>query len=173
VPPLRRRGRLADPADRETKQVIDGTHPLGVPPRQVVIDRHHVHRPARDRVPRGRQRPGERLALTRGHLGDLPGQHSQRAKKLNVERALPESPPGRLPPCGADPDEVPGAAGQAGQIRVRHLAQPFLQHRDRRQQALVRGQIHGPWPLQEPAHAAGEGAHLSAVTAGTGTSTST
>ena len=40
---------------------------------------------AAERVPGGRDRAGQRLALTGGHLDDVAGQHPQRAEKLDVE----------------------------------------------------------------------------------------
>ena len=46
LPPLGGRRRLADAADRDAEQVVDRPHPLGVPPGQVVVDRHDVHRAA-------------------------------------------------------------------------------------------------------------------------------
>jgi hypothetical protein len=80
-------GRLGgDPADGQTHCLKQRAHPLGVAAGQVVVHRDDVHAAARDRVSRGSDRPGERLALAGRHLDDVAGQHAQRAEQLNVKR---------------------------------------------------------------------------------------
>ena len=158
-PPLRRAGGLADAADRDAQQVVQRAHPVRVPAGEVVVDRHDVHRPAARRVGGGRQRAGQGLALAGGHLGDLPGQHDERAEQLRVVGTLTQRPAGGLPPHGAEPGPVLHAGGQAGQRRVRQVAQRVLTRGDLRKEALVRGQIGRPRLLQEPPHPPAEKAH--------------
>jgi hypothetical protein len=66
APPFRRRRGLADPADGHAQQVVERAHPLGVAAGQVIVHRHHVHRPATQRIPGGGERTAQGLALTGG-----------------------------------------------------------------------------------------------------------
>ncbi len=159
APPFRWRGRLTDAADRDAEQVVDGAHPLGVPAGQVVVDRDHMHRPASPRVSGCRECAGQCLPLAGGHLGDVPGQHDERAEQLYVVRTLTERPVGSLPPDGAERGVVRSVTGQAGQFIVGDIAQRVLTGGDRREQALILGEVGGPGFLQEPADPLAESAH--------------
>ena len=54
-----------------------------------------MHRPARPRPDRCRQRRGQRLTFTGRHFGDVPLNHGQRAHELHGERPLADR-----APCG-------------------------------------------------------------------------
>ena len=60
-----------DNADGEAEKSVDTAHPLGVAPRQVVVDRHDMHAAASKRVEHGRQGGDQGLAFAGLHLGDL------------------------------------------------------------------------------------------------------
>ena len=77
-------------SDIETEEVIDETHPLGVPLCQVVVDRDDVHALARDGVEIGSERRHERLTLAGLHLGDRTTMERYAADELDVEVAHPE-----------------------------------------------------------------------------------
>ena len=75
---------------------MDLAHPLGVALGEVVIHGDDVHALAGQRVQVSRQGPGERLALTGLHLGDVAEVHRRAAHDLDVERPLVEHTLGRL-----------------------------------------------------------------------------
>ena len=87
-------------AHREAEKAIDLAHPLGVAPREVVVDGDDVHALAGERVEVGRQRGDQRLALAGGHLGDLALVQHHAADELDVEVTHAERAPGRLPADG-------------------------------------------------------------------------
>ncbi len=92
-----RGGRVrGDPADGQPHRFQQRAHPFGVAPGQVVVDGDDVDVPAREGVPGGGDRTGQRLALAGGHLDDVAGQHPQRAQQLHVERPQPGRALGRL-----------------------------------------------------------------------------
>ena len=118
-----------DAADGEAEEAVDRAHPLGVAPRQVVVDGDHVHASRRQGVEIDRQRRDQRLAFAGLHLGDhAPVQHDA-AEELHVEVALAERPLRRLADGGEGVDqEIVGrlAAGQ-----------PFLEPGRTRPQLVV------------------------------------
>ena len=70
-PPARvRRHALLDEGHLEAEAFVKRPHPLGVPARQVVVDREHVHASPGERVEGRRHHGGERLAFARLHLDD-------------------------------------------------------------------------------------------------------
>ncbi len=141
APPVRRRGGLADPADAHAEQVVDRAHPLGVAAGQVVVHRHHVHRPAALGVPGGGERAAQRLALAGPHLGDQPGKHRERAEHLHVVRPLAECAPRRLAPARADLRVVARRSRRRRQLIVGQPAQPLLMPADLGQQLRQRRQF--------------------------------
>jgi len=58
--------------DREAEKPVDGTHPLGIPSCQIVIDCDHVDTLAAQGIQVDGQGCGKGLAFPCGHLGDLP-----------------------------------------------------------------------------------------------------
>ena len=75
-----------DPADGQPHRLDERAHPFGVAAGQVVVDGDDVHAAATEGIARRRDRAGQRLAFTGGHLDDVAGQHPQRALQLDVER---------------------------------------------------------------------------------------
>ena len=65
-----------------------------------------MHVPAGQRVAGGRDRTGQRLALTGGHLDDVAGEHPQRAQQLDVEGTECGGPFRRLPGDGEELADV-------------------------------------------------------------------
>ena len=76
--------RVVDAGDRQSVELVHRAHPLGVTLGQVVIHRDHVHALAGQGVEEHGQRGDERLALTRGHLGDLALVEHDAAEELHV-----------------------------------------------------------------------------------------
>ena len=74
-------------AHRQAEEVVQPAHPLGVAPRQVVVDGDHVHALAAERVQVHRQRGHQRLAFAGAHLGDLALVQRDAADQLHVEVA--------------------------------------------------------------------------------------
>ena len=81
----------------EPEEAVHAAHPLGVTFGEVVVDGHHVHAVAGQRIEIGGQHTGEGLALTGLHLGDVAEMQGGAAHDLNVEVFLREHPPGGLP----------------------------------------------------------------------------
>ena len=79
-----------DHADGEAEEIVDAAHPLGVAPRQVVVDRDDVDAAAGQRVEHRRQRRDQGLALAGFHLGDSALMEHHAADQLDVEVALAE-----------------------------------------------------------------------------------
>ncbi len=75
---------LVDAVHGKPVEHIQGPHPLGVTPGEVVVDRHHVHSLARKGVEEHRQRCDESLALAGGHLRYLALMQSDAAYELHV-----------------------------------------------------------------------------------------
>ena len=67
------------------QELVERHHPLRVAAGQVVVDRHHVHAFAQQRVGVRRQRGDQRLALAGLHLGDLTLVQDLAAHDLDVE----------------------------------------------------------------------------------------
>ncbi len=77
-------------AHAQSEQVVDGRHPAGVAPRQVVVDRDQVGAFAGQGVQVQRQGGYQRLALAGAHLGDLALVQGDAADELNIEMAQPD-----------------------------------------------------------------------------------
>jgi hypothetical protein len=78
---------VADHADGEPEEAVDGAHPVCVALRQVLVDGDHVDTLARQRVEISRERRHQRLALTGAHLGDAAVVQRESADQLHVEVA--------------------------------------------------------------------------------------
>jgi hypothetical protein len=82
---------VADEGRPHAEGLVDRAHPLGVALGQVVVHRHEVDVPARERVQVERHGGDERLSFAGLHLGDVALVEHHRAHELDVERAQPES----------------------------------------------------------------------------------
>ena len=126
------RGHLRqDHAHLEPEEAVHPAHPLGVTLGQVVVDRDDVHAVAGQRVEVGREHPGQGLALTGLHLGDVAQVQRRGAHQLDVEGPLPKGPLGRLPGGGEGfgkqvverfpvREPLPELVGHAPQFGVAH-----------------------------------------------------
>ena len=74
-------------ADAQTQEAVQAAHPFRVAPRQVVVDRDHMHALAGQGVQVDRQGRGQGLALAGAHLGDLAFVQGDAADQLHVEVA--------------------------------------------------------------------------------------
>ncbi len=74
--------------------MVDGSHPAGVAPCQVVVDRHQVYPAPGQCVQVKRQGRNQCLAFTCAHLGDLALVQHDSPDQLHVIRALPDRPLG-------------------------------------------------------------------------------
>ena len=81
---------MHDAADRQAEEFVDLAHPAGVALGQVVVDRHHVHALAFERVEIDRERRHQGLALAGLHFGDLAAVQNHSAQQLHVEMPLAE-----------------------------------------------------------------------------------
>ena len=79
-----------DDAHRKPEEAMHLTHPLRVAPGQVVVDRHHVHSAAGQRIEIAREGRDQGLALARLHLGDASLVKHHPADDLHVVVALTE-----------------------------------------------------------------------------------
>ena len=59
-------------ADGHAEELVEGPHPFGIAPGEVVVDGHHVHAEAREGVEIDGKRGDEGLSLSGRHLCDLP-----------------------------------------------------------------------------------------------------
>jgi hypothetical protein len=74
-------------ADRQAKKAVQASHPFRIAVGQVVVDRHHMHAIAGQRIEVGGQRCDQRLAFAGAHFGDLPVVQDHAADQLDVEVA--------------------------------------------------------------------------------------
>ena len=74
----------------QAEEVVDLAHPLGVAPREVVVDRDDMDALAGERVQIDGQGGDQGLALAGLHFGDLAVVQHHAADELHVEMALPE-----------------------------------------------------------------------------------
>ena len=79
-------------ADGEAEEPVDPAHPVGVALGEVVVDRHHVHALAGERVEIRGQRGDQRLALAGAHFRDLAVVQHHPADQLDVEVAHLQDP---------------------------------------------------------------------------------
>ncbi len=91
------RSLVLDDRDRQPELMKDRAHPLGVAPRQVVVDGDDVDAPAGEAVEDRGQGRDEGLALAGGHLRDLALVEHHAAHELDVEVAHAEPPAADLP----------------------------------------------------------------------------
>jgi len=83
----RRRHHRLDDADLETEEAVDLAHPLGVAPRQVVVDGDEVDALSFEGVEVQGERGDEGFAFARLHLGDGAFVQDHAAHELDVEMA--------------------------------------------------------------------------------------
>ena len=75
---------LVDAVDAQAVKLVEGTHPLRVALRQVVVDGDQVHATSAQRVEVDGERSDQGFTLTRGHFGDAPFVQHDATKKLHV-----------------------------------------------------------------------------------------
>ncbi len=75
---------LLDRGHRQAEALVDATHPLGVPVREVVVGRQHVHAVVFARVPDHGRHSRKRLPFSRLHFDDVPGRERKRGLQLLV-----------------------------------------------------------------------------------------
>ena len=131
---------VEDAADRETEKTVDLSHPLGVAAREIVVDRHHVHAVAGERVQVNREGRDQGLAFAGLHLGDHAAVQHDPAHQLHVEMALAEGALGgfahRRKRVGQDVVEL-GAVGQLPLELRGPGAQLVIRQRDQLRLQLV------------------------------------
>ena len=93
---IRRRHALLDGSDRQAQHPVDRSHPVGVTPGEVVVERQDVHAVAAQRVQGGRHHGNQRLALAGLHLDDAAAREGQRGHDLHVERPQAEGAAGHF-----------------------------------------------------------------------------
>ena len=81
---------LLNESDREPEHRVDGPHPLGVPARQVVVERQDMRALTREGAKRGRHDGGERLPLAGLHFDDVAAIQREGGEDLDVERPQAE-----------------------------------------------------------------------------------
>ncbi len=81
---------VPDDAHGEPEEAVDGSHPVRVALRQVLVDRDDVDAIAGERVEIRGQRRHERLAFAGAHLGDAAVVEGQATDELHVEVPHPE-----------------------------------------------------------------------------------
>ncbi len=85
-----------DHADRKPEKAVDPAHPLGVTPREVVVDGNDMDAAPGQGIEVHRQGRDQRLALAGLHLGDAAVVEHHGAHQLNVEGTQPEGAFARL-----------------------------------------------------------------------------
>ena len=83
--PLVGRHGILNAADREPEIIVKVSHPFGVAPREIVVDRHELAVAPRQRVQVERERRDERLTFARRHFRDLVLVKRDPADELHVE----------------------------------------------------------------------------------------
>ncbi len=85
---------VLDDSHGQTQEAVDLTHPLGVSPSEVVVDRNHMDPLAFQGIEVDRHRGDECLAFTGLHLGDHSLVQDDAADELDVEGPHPHRPDG-------------------------------------------------------------------------------
>ena len=122
----------------QAQETVDAAHEVGLVLGQVVVDGHHVHALARERVEVRRGRGHQGLALTGLHLRDVAEVQCRTAHDLHVEVALAQGPGRRLAHSGerlrqqpverlAVRDALPERVRLCPQLRVREFLEPVLE----------------------------------------------
>jgi len=83
---------MDDAADRQTQELVDLTHPIGIALGQIVIDRDDMNAASRERVEIDGGGGDEGLAFAGLHLGDLALMQHHAAHQLDIEMALAQGP---------------------------------------------------------------------------------
>jgi hypothetical protein len=81
---------MHDDADRQAEEIINLPHPLGVALGEIIVDGHHMHAAAAERVEVNGKGRDQRLAFAGLHLGDLAFVQDHAADQLHVEMPLAE-----------------------------------------------------------------------------------
>ncbi len=132
----------SDETHRQSEEPVDLAHPVGVTPRQVVVDGDDMHAATAERVQIDRERRDESLPLTCLHLRDPPEVQSHATHELDVEVALADGANSRLTYHGESlHEEVVHVLaviealfeldGPAGQLRVGQGLDLWLKRVDR------------------------------------------
>jgi hypothetical protein len=88
---------VLDDADRHAEETVDFPHPLGVAPRQIVVDGDDVDAFAFEGIEVRGKRRDERFTFARLHFGDLPLVQDAAADQLHVEMPHVQHAASRLP----------------------------------------------------------------------------
>ena len=154
------RAAALDPAGAQAEESVDGPHPFGVAPGQVVVEREHVDAVPGQRVQRGGHDRGQRLALAGRHLHDVAVVQRQRRHHLLVVGPLSQRAPRRLADDGEGRDHVMAGVERAPahlQRRIVERLQRGLERADGTQRRVMVAQVEvdggAPQPCQAPAHA--------------------
>ena len=127
-----------DHADAHAQGPVDAPHPIGVAPRQVIVDGDHVHALARQCVQVSGQRRDQGLALAGLHLRDLSRVKHRTTDQLHVEVAHLKHPLAglanhreglghQLVQRLAVGDPLPELVRLGGQLRIVQRLQPLLE----------------------------------------------
>ena len=87
---------MHDAADGQAQEAIDLAHPFAVALGQIVVDRHHMHAFAGQRIEIDGQGGDQGLAFAGLHFGDVAVVQHHAADQLHVEMALAQGALGRL-----------------------------------------------------------------------------
>ena len=117
------RAPVLERAHAHAERVVHRAHPVGVAPREVVVDGHDVNAAPRQRVEIGGQRGDERLALARLHLRYLALMQNDAADELDIVVALPKRALGGFADGGERPRQqrVQALAAGRGSAQVLRL----------------------------------------------------
>ena len=91
---------MHDDADGEPQETVDGPHPGGIPPRQVVVHGDQLGPLAREGIEVQRHGGRKGFPFTRFHLGDFAFVEHDAPDELHVEGPHPHGSPGGLPDNG-------------------------------------------------------------------------
>ena len=151
--PVRARHALLHERHGEPEPLIDRRHPLGVAPRQVVVEGEDVDAAAGERVERRRHHRRQRLALAGLHLDDRALVHGQGGDDLHVEGPHAEEVARQLasqreelgiaapPAAGRPPRRRARAARARAQLRHRQARHLHAERVDRAERRVVATEI--------------------------------
>ncbi|OQC05700.1 MAG: hypothetical protein BWX80_01929 [Candidatus Hydrogenedentes bacterium ADurb.Bin101] len=101
----------------QPQKTVNGTHPFGVTPGQVIVYRYHVHAVPRQAVQVAGQDGHQGFSLTCHHLRDTAPMQHNAAEHLHVERAQANDPLGGFPCHGKGLRQQRIEIGTLGQFR--------------------------------------------------------
>src|SRR5699024_935427 len=94
-----------DHADGHAQKAVKAAHPVGVTPREVIVDGHDVHTLAGQRIQVNRQGSHQGLSLTGAHLGNLAMVQGDGTQQLDIKVPHAKDPLAGLPDHGKGLDE--------------------------------------------------------------------